>query len=210
MGISICYRMGWDNPPQFLVEIELPDVIPGSRHAPWCVWISYCSIWGRRCTTPPWDSGSRCAPKCIYRLRCARWSYALWWWLMMRFWVVAWWIEGGSLSSPDVHWWFFMIKYLRWSWHDDYMKNMINNDMTRYQNDILIDGHMLAGGINPSWEGVLRLCNCGQIPLWKTHLIEIMIALHSSVWQNQNRPKDNSNKIREHVLMKESPHVHIW
>ena len=39
-----------------------------------------------------------------------------------------------------------------------------------------------VGGILPSWEGVLKICNYGQILLWIDHLIKIMISFNSSFW----------------------------
>lgn len=56
----------------------------------------------------------------------------------------------------------------------------------------------------------VKLCNYVKIPLWTTYLIEMMIALNSFFPGDQNQPKDHSNRIRESVLMKESPHMHIW
>jgi len=48
-----------------------------------------------------------------------------------------------------------------------------------------------TSGIIPSLEGVLKICNFYQIPLWTTHLMEMMMALGSSFWEDQNRPKDH-------------------
>jgi len=91
MGRSVDSRMGWDNPMWFQVEIELIDEISGSRCAPLRVWISYCLIWHCIRIAPTWYSGLRCAPRCGYRLRCAPCWYALWWRLIMIFWVEARW-----------------------------------------------------------------------------------------------------------------------
>jgi len=55
----------------------------------------------------------------------------------------------------DVQWWFVMMRHLRWTWHDDYMTEMIHDDTQRFQNNILFDEQILAGRILPSWEGVL-------------------------------------------------------
>ena len=40
--------------------------------------------------------------------------------------------------------------------------------------------------------------------------MEMMITLNSSFIEDQNWPKYHSNRIRGSVLMKESPHMHIW
>jgi len=54
-----------------------------------------------------------------------------------------------------------------------------------------------------------KICNCGQITLWTTHLMAIMIALNSSFCEDQSRPKDHSNQIRESVFMKNSPRAYL-
>jgi len=40
--------------------------------------------------------------------------------------------------------------------------------------------------------------------------MDMIMALNSYFQEDQNRPKDHSNWIRESVFMKESPHMHIW
>ena len=62
-----------------------------------------------------------------------------------------------------------------------------------------IDG--LAGGILPSWEGVLKLETRAEFHLGTTHLMEMMmmIALNSSFREDQNWSKDHL--IRTNISM---------
>ena len=148
-----------------------PPWYSGSRCAPWCGYRLRCS---------PWWYALWWQLMMIFRV-AAHWQtfqVAAWW---MESGILSSPLVTNSSSSRfkndqhtsknnqeintnkqvidwDVHWWFMMMSYLRWSWHDDYMTEMIRGD-TWWHLKILewhIDWWTNIGRWNfPSWEGVL-------------------------------------------------------
>ena len=71
---------------------------------------------------------------------------------------------------------------------------------------MMMDG--LAGGIIPSWEGVLKLATRAKFHLGTTHLMEMVIVLNSSFWEeDQNWYKDHLIWTSRSVFLNFCPHM---